>query len=356
MYAWGLSTKYYDVDLEVHVLPSSHFSAPSASTSDALDGAEAVVLLLDATNTPAWTTELAAAWKELLLEKEPTTGLCVINKADLATASDAAAYAGWVEGLLAWSLDAGVELVEAAASGASFTPAREEEDERSATGVARVHEALQSTMWNGMRRRGGGGGGGGAGGGLMALAMSGGVGAGAGGLGGAGRWGASKGDGSDDEAAGGAAAASGGTKAGEAAAAASHRSVEAGGVASATASGVAPAQPATASSGAASDAVAPTVAVSGPAEPPAPGGGGLSDMAALLSAALAADKEEGGGGSGVDEKELETLFAGIKAARDAAKTGAVTDAQRRETAAKMAMQLLSLMGGLRDDDEDSDEE
>lgn len=182
---WTLTTKYYDADLEVHLLPSEEFIEPTAVSRQSLTGAEALILLLDATSEDALAQ--AAPWAELAAEFQPPCVLCCINKADIASgivpgaadqegtsfpnygsdgsaagagsassappatataAEPSKAYLDMLARAQDWCLDHGFEMVETSAIhplvGASA---------RDKTSVARVYEALQSNMWANMRRR-----------------------------------------------------------------------------------------------------------------------------------------------------------------------------------------------------------
>lgn len=316
MRQWALETKYYTADLDVHVLPAGEWHAPGDAAAEALDGAEALIVLLDATERGSFAG--AQAWADRAADAGVGTLLCVTNKVDVVTgavpgaeldgdgeaetlsgAAAAAATASpaagehdvFVQRVTEWCLDAGFEHVQTAATAPHVGGAG-----RDKGGVPRVLEALQCTMWGSMRRRGGGGGGGG-----------------------------------DSDAA--------------AAAAAAEPESTGDDISSPSSAADAPAAAAPAST---SDSAA-AAAAAAPAERSPE-----DAVRQLLRGVAGADGDADGGGDD-DDSAVERLMADMQRVRDAARGPGMSDAQRREAAARMAMQLFALMGAGGDDDEDDDD-
>jgi hypothetical protein len=157
-----LATRYYTCPLVFRILPSTAFSAPHADEwADALRGAEAAVILLDASEAAASLGPallLATAWAERLAggAGAPSTLLILSNKLDVlhyapgGSALPDAARAH-LDTVRAWALSNEFEHVEAVATAPLEGAALREK-----SSVPRVLEALESTMWTAMTRRGGG--------------------------------------------------------------------------------------------------------------------------------------------------------------------------------------------------------
>lgn len=314
-------TKYYTADLELRVLPARAFADADAAASSEWDaavaGAEAAILLLDATAPLEAVTgdaegatraplAVASAWAERLSGSAGTL-LCVSSKCDVAggsvpgaaerpapasygtdgraaagSADDSvsnpvqraaappqpAAHRAHIARVAAWALDAGFEHVEAACTEPLVGAAA-----RDKCGVPRVVEALEATMWSSLEPRRAGEGGGNAEG---AAATGAGVGASA--------------SAEEDTAGAGSGAATAGSE----------------------------------------------MAASGTSG--APQERGPESAAAALTAALgaAADGEDGG-------IDVADLMAQMRAVRDAAVGGGLSDEARREAAAAVAMRFLALL-------------
>ncbi len=363
---WRIRTKYYVADVEFHLLPASDFFAPSDS---AVEGAEAVLLVLDASGSAADAdaalAAATAAWLPLLESVDPAVRLLCLNKCDVvlgaapgeggdeadAGLSDAAAqpappasFAGIVARLQEWCLDNGFEQVQTAGT-SPFSGA----GSRDKVGVPRVLEALQTTLWSTLERT------------TTAAAPA---------------RGGGEGDSSAVAAAAGPASGAppaeriggGLTVTGIAARAAAV-------AASSEESGAASASEASASASASAvvgadallaamrrDAARRADGLGGQGD--APDGEDEADAIALALGAGAAVGEAGEAGgvvadAAVAEAEKESvdvdrLFAEMLKVRDRAKDAGVRDEDRREAAAAMVAKLYALMGG-GDEDEDEDE-
>jgi hypothetical protein len=146
---WDLATKYYTAPLELHVLPHAEWQRRGELASDAVRGAEALILVLDA-SAPSWESLLGelAAWAQLASERDIGTLLCVGNKYELATGRvpggvggealpGGGVPAGSVSALMLadWCADAGFEFVPTTAT----APLAGSEG-RDKEGLARVYE------------------------------------------------------------------------------------------------------------------------------------------------------------------------------------------------------------------------
>ena len=141
----ALSTKYYSATVEIVVLPASAFVDPDSDAwAGAHVGVEAAVLVVD--STAPFAASNASAWAQRLADV-PTL-LIVATYVD----SLPAAIRGSALGALnEWALDNGFELVEA---NAIADPRDAAGDARDKSGVPRVLEALESTMWSNIVRGG----------------------------------------------------------------------------------------------------------------------------------------------------------------------------------------------------------
>ena len=319
---WHLRTRYYTVALEVCMVAGSAWCAPEApACAAALEGAEAVVLVLDA--TAPCDLDAASVWARLAADAGVSTLLCVTNKADLLASGTRAAE--WEEGahceaaaaggaggeaallseadapgspelppfaqrVAAWCLESGFEHVHASA-----TRPRAGGSSRDKYGLPRVLEALECTMWASMERVEE----------PMAAPARG-----------------AQVAGEED-------ARQGGER--EQRREEQHAAV----VPAGQGAGAAPLAPPPSSSSGAPDG----------------DGGGESLFRSLVARARGEkgeEEEEAHGASGEegDEAEdLERLMSEMTRVRDASRGSRMNDAQRREAASRVALQLFSLLGG-----------
>lgn len=141
----ALSTKYYSATVEIVVLPASAFIDPDSDAwAGAHVGVEAAVLVVDA--TAPFAASNASAWAQRLADV-PTL-LIVATYVDILPAAIRGSALG---ALSEWALDNGFELVEA---NAIADPRDAAGDARDKSGVPRVLEALESTMWSNIVRGG----------------------------------------------------------------------------------------------------------------------------------------------------------------------------------------------------------
>ena len=141
----ALSTKYYSATVEIVVLPASAFVDPDGDAwAGAHVGVEAAVLVVDA--TAPFAVSNASAWAQRLTDV-PTLLIIATYVDSLPAASRGSALAALSE----WALDNGFELVEA---NAIADPKEADVDARDKSGVPRVLEALESTMWSNIVRGG----------------------------------------------------------------------------------------------------------------------------------------------------------------------------------------------------------
>ena len=319
---WTLATKYYDAALEVHVVPAEEWEAPAARAEAALAGAEALVLVLDATAHGSLSG--VDAWAARAADASVGTLLCVTNKVDVATGrapgdeeEPAAAelllpapgadarhqqHAAFVGRVAEWALEAGFEHVQAAAVSPAAGGAG-----RDKAGVPRVLEALQCTMWSSMRRR------------------------------------------ETPPPPPPAAAAASREEAAAAPLTAGDASPGEGGAATTAAA------PPTAAAPASSDDEEQRLrglvrGARGVRPPRAAGDGSSGEVGGQREDGDAAEEEEG-----EDRDDIERLMAEMQRVRDAAHgPGGLSDEQRREAAARVALQLFALMG--EGEGEDTDDE
>lgn len=167
-----LTTKYYTADVDLVLLPASEFLSPTPATHAVMQDAEAVVFVLDATTDGERTRVQLEACEALLEVNTPGTALAVVNKMDVtgsvpgegddaaedgamhasrasasaAGSSNSAAVAETVAAIADWCLDHGVEHVPCSALNPGAGSHLREK-----VGIARVVEALHSTMWSNMR-------------------------------------------------------------------------------------------------------------------------------------------------------------------------------------------------------------
>lgn len=352
---WTIDTKYYTADVELTSVAAIEWAAPADAAEAAVEAAEALMLVLDATDTASSLAPLAA-WKALAHRHNPACMLCVVNKVDVVTgvvpAGDEGAdaellvqaqhqqqgaerYNAFLDTVREWCLDHGFEHVECAAtSPLAGAHARDK------AGVPRVLEALQSTPWSNMVRRR--------------------PGAAASGI----ATGASTGD----------AAAGAGVADASAGAASSVAVGGSGGAASAC------------SGGAASGAEvmdAPGAGRAGQSGAPDPVAAlrrriehGEEDLEAALdenendsaeegaskrNAAAASGDGVSGSAAARDASELQSepdigrMMEQMRAVRAQAVSGALSDAERRAAAERMAMQLFALLGADDESDNDGDD-
>lgn len=327
---WCIATKYYEADVDVHVLPSLEWHAPGELTASALTGAEALVVVLDATSPESFAA--ASAWGEKAGDAGIGTLICVTNKVDIVTgvvpgaeddgaadgeaaaaisapsAAPLAEHVAFIQRVSHWCLDAGFEHVQAAATSPLAGGSG-----RDKSGVPRVLEALECTMWNSMRRR-------------QQQQQP-----------------AAEASATDNAAV--AAAADDSDSAGDAD------------------NGSAAASSSTSSSAAAAPSMQAAVGAEKASSSSKDDGDKASSiMRELLRGSKGTATRGDDSDADVDEDEeddtsIEKLMAEMQRVRDAARGPGMTDAQRREAAARVAMQLLSLMGGAEgEDDEDEDVE
>lgn len=307
-HVWTLSTKYYAADLEVHLLPSSEWNQPAEAAAKALAGAEALLVLLDATSRGSLAE--AQAWVDQASVSDIGTLLCITNKVDIVTGvapgedsssadellTDAPAsnadHVSFINSVTEWCLDAGFEHVQAAATSPLAGSAG-----RDKTGVPRVLEALECTMWNSMRRKG--------------------------------QQQAARDDAEEEE------------------------ENDTGAEGQGASASAAP------SGSAASFVAGPCVSVASASPTSAAAAGGSGDRSAdALRDLLRGARGEGGDDDAGDDAgdDIERLMGEMQRVRDASRGAGMTDEQRREAASRVAMQLFALMGGGSSDDDGSDGE
>src|SRR5690349_17451874 len=80
---WRIATKYYTADVELHILPATEFCEPGVLAEAALDTAEALLFVLDATD-PSCLCFLRA-WEPLAAQVSAGCLMCVVNKVDAVT-------------------------------------------------------------------------------------------------------------------------------------------------------------------------------------------------------------------------------------------------------------------------------
>lgn len=168
-----LSTKYYTAKLQFHILPNDELVEPTSKSESILEDAEAIIIVLDASRDgPDF--HLASQWVGKYLHGlNLDTMLLISNKCDLSSsgyipgmnqespggadlklatiavdqssAEASTEHFARMERNALWSIDNGLEHVECSA----LHPLAGIES-REKQGIARILEALESTMWSSM--------------------------------------------------------------------------------------------------------------------------------------------------------------------------------------------------------------
>eukprot|EP00053_Salpingoeca_punica_P008536 m.76503 g.76503 ORF g.76503 m.76503 type:complete len:377 (+) comp14641_c3_seq5:151-1281(+) len=141
---WDVVTKYYSAKLELRAVKSSNTGSSSSILGSAerlrehavLDGAEAVVLLVNSSETDPL-ARVTSDWLPLIEEFNPSIRLLVDCFAATASLDESPAATG----LLRWCVSNDFEYVQ-------LQPHQSDIEEGETHGLARVREALQSHVWS----------------------------------------------------------------------------------------------------------------------------------------------------------------------------------------------------------------